>query len=443
MSKFSELSLSVDEVFERKCASDSKLNNILKKIESGSADMRDTAEFSKRLGHLARQSVFEVYRDELGTRPQWSDVQATVDMVLHDNYETINKLNAKVQKDLDRKAGINLSPIKPNYPTERVKKVIGAAANAKDNEQAVRRMGSPVENITVSFHDDYIRENADFRTKAGIECYVERITDGTCCQWCTDIAGKYLMREQPEGFWGKHDNCSCMIIYDGKVLRGQLGANGRRGRRWVEEPPKVEYTPPKRFSHDEAEKLQAELLPRRLTNGLESDRIYSDGNGEPILITDEAIASVPKLNVFSDETNERIQKESRHILETAKDLPLNSEVGYSLPLDLSNGKKKIGEPGEGTVAIPKLDVPYISIHNHPSGESFSVKDLDFFANDKHCKAIVVVGNNGKLFTMKKDDNVDNTGFFEYIMRRQFGFLPDLSEKEFLKGAEKYGYKYYE
>ena len=148
-------------------------------------------------------------------------------------------------------------------------------------------------------------------------------------------------------------------------------------------------------------------------------------------------------NINIQELNERIQKESRHILETAKDLPLNSEVGYSLPLDLSNGKKKIGEPGEGAVAIPKLDVPYISIHNHPSGESFSVKDLDIFANDKYCKAIVVVGNNGKLFTMKKDDNVDNTGFFEYIMRRQFGFLPDLSEKEFLKGAEKYGYKYYE
>ena len=48
-----------------------------------------------------------------------------------------------------------------------------------------------------------------------------------------------------------------------------------------------------------------------------------------------------------------------------------------------------------------------------------------------------------LFAMKKDDSIDNTGFFEYIMRRQFGFLPDVPEEEFLKGAVKYGYKYYE
>ena len=257
-----------------------------------------------------------------------------------------------------------------------------------------------------------------------------------CCPWCAARIGSWTLKNAPDGVFGCHANCSCTVEYTSST-----GAvSQRRGTgRFVE----VEYQPPHVMTYGEAREKGGFDEPKRLTGGANGGIIYSDNSGKPIQITDEAITKVSKLNVFSDETNERIQEESKHILEIAKDLPLNTEVGYSLPLDLSNGKTQIGEPGEGAVAIPKLDVLYISIHNHPSNESFSIRDLDNFANDKNCIAMFVVGNNGKLFAMKKDDSIDNTGFFEYIMRRQFGFLPDVPEEEFLKGAVKYGYKYYE
>lgn len=55
------------------------------------------------------------------------------------------------------------------------------------------------------------------------------------------------------------------------MLRGQKGENGRRGKKWTDSGERAERIKfaesqkPTVLSHDEAEKLQAELLPKRLT----------------------------------------------------------------------------------------------------------------------------------------------------------------------------------
>lgn len=214
MAGFSEIGISVEKRFEEKLKNDSKIKTILAKIDEGKADMNDMSEYSRRLGHLARQSIYGVYKEELNDRPKWSDVQYIVENILRQNYDNINELEARVQKSLDSKAGIGLKPLQGDFPAERVSTVIGAASNAENAEQAIRRMCSPTENITASFHADYVKKNTEFRSKAGLSCYIERTTDGKCCDWCSKLAGRYRYPDEvPKDVYRRHDNCTCDVSY--------------------------------------------------------------------------------------------------------------------------------------------------------------------------------------------------------------------------------------
>ena len=242
--------------------SDRRAAAILKKIAAGRANFSDTMDYSLICGRLTGSQLAEAVLELSEDREELAEA------LLHDRYEDINARCAEVQTALDDKQGLHLAPQKADFPAERAAKFAHSLLDPTVTDETIKRRARSVsENITVTFHDDFIRENAAFRDRAGLKCYVERTTSGGCCDWCSNVAGRYLMQEQPEGLFRRHDNCDCTIVYDGQVLRGQSGVNGRRGRRWVEEKPKAEYTPPKRFSHDEAEKLQAELLPKRLTGG--------------------------------------------------------------------------------------------------------------------------------------------------------------------------------
>ena len=171
---------------------------------------------------------------------------------------------------------------------------------------------------------------------------------------------------------------------------------------------------------------------------------YSDSSGGFLPITQSAIDNIPKIDVFDDpKVNTTVHNVCREILTDLKKDKIGTEESISFDLKLTKRRKIKGAQGEGGVKISKLDTPYISVHNHPSGKTFSVKDLVGFHDDKNCRGIVVVGNNGKIFAMKKTSAFQSTGFFEYCMKRQYGFFSFKSEKDFMKGAEKYGVKYYE
>lgn len=250
--------------------SDKRAAAILRKIAAGKASFTDTMNYSLISGRLTGQQLSAVILELSEGREELAEA------LLHDRYEDINAQCAAVQTSLDEKNGLHLAPQKAPFPADRVAKFVHSLVDPTVKDETIeRRARSASENITVTFHDDFIAENAEFRDRAGVECFVERITDGSCCPWCNKVAGRYRMQDQPEGLFSRHDNCGCTIIYDGQVLRGQIGANGRRGRRWVEQPPKVEYQKPTVLSRSEAERLQAEKLPRRLTGGSERAIIVS------------------------------------------------------------------------------------------------------------------------------------------------------------------------
>lgn len=178
------------------------------------------------------------------------------------------------------------------------------------------------------------------------------------------------------------------------------------------------------------------------SSGESSGGTQSDSSGDFHPVTDAAIEAVPKIAEFgSDEVNQAVHTACKDILTAVKDDPPGTEATVSISLDLTRKSAvQKGEPGAGTVKPVVLDVPYISIHNHASGDTFSDRDIRKFVADKNAIAICVVGNNGRVYILQKTDS------FNWI---KFGIkthsIDDDSNYnlQVTQGAEKYGLQYYE
>lgn len=213
--------------FKKKCQGDEYIQSVLGKVAAGTAQMEEISLLSQSIGFRASQAISEyVNVAALPDGKMYYNIADTIlTGVLKDNYEIINSAAAECQQALDRKMGINIEPQRAPYPAERVQAVAGAAS-APDisEEKMVRRMTSTVENITQSFSDDYVEANAKFRSEAGLECYIIRIshnTMGSCCKWCGSLEGKYLYPDDvPKDVYRRHDRCHCTVTY----------VNNRRGQ---------------------------------------------------------------------------------------------------------------------------------------------------------------------------------------------------------------------
>ena len=168
---------------------------------------------------------------------------------------------------------------------------------------------------------------------------------------------------------------------------------------------------------------------------------YHDSENAPMKITDEAVNSVPEFTEFdTPEQNAAVREACKAVLQKVQESKLNTEA-LAL-IDISTNKFEVhkGEEGEGTVPAKSLNKPFISVHNHPSGGTFSQRDLENLHMDNNCNNIIVVSNAGnKAYVMRKTKNYVSYDFYPYIMNND----SNLITKEFLKGAEKYGVEYSE
>lgn len=203
--------------FEQLTARDVQLIGLSARIERGMATTRDISEYSLRLGtHLRTAIEHNVSADVLPNgRMYYNIADKILDQSLRNNYELVNDVAVRIQEAVDKQQDIHIRPQKADYPTERVRAAVGAASVPDiDEEKMIRRMGSPAENITAGFADDYMQVNAEFRSKAGMQAYIIRDDHSGCCPWCSKQAGKYAYPDDvPQDVYKRHDNCKCTVEY--------------------------------------------------------------------------------------------------------------------------------------------------------------------------------------------------------------------------------------
>lgn len=272
-----ELCERVREVFEQRNSSNAFLVRLKDEIARGTATMRDTSLYSQTLGINLRRAIREVVTPaELPDSTLYYNIAHSIlEPLLRDTYEDVNAVCAEVQRKLDDKVGIHLASQKADFPAERVRAACGSASTRDTAEHGIEVLERTSENITAAFSDDYMKANADFRSRAGLDTYIERRDDGKCCEWCSKLAGRYSYPDKaPRDIFRRHDNCGCTVEY--------VCSKGRQdvwSKRWRDEQGKAERIAyadgaqkPVKLSGKEAEELEKRLTSERKYGRINSEK---------------------------------------------------------------------------------------------------------------------------------------------------------------------------
>lgn len=190
------------------------IQDCIKKLESGRATLSEVDSITRATGYALKVALEKNIAENVAAFADEQLITEILGDIFGDNYELINSVAENVQKQLDKAAGIGIKPQRADFPSERIENLAKITAQ-KDlaDKAALSEFTASVENINGSIFTDYIRANAEFRDKAGLQVYVIRTDHGGCCEWCAKLAGKYVYPDVPKDVWRRHKRCSCEITY--------------------------------------------------------------------------------------------------------------------------------------------------------------------------------------------------------------------------------------
>lgn len=252
--------------------SDERLKALAEKISAGTADLTDTAKYSQIVSHI----LGDVISKNIGEIKVPLGKELVCKELLKDHYDMINGVIGKVQANVDEKLGIHLNTVKAPFPTERVEKAAHSLEDPTVPEETIkRRARSATENIANSMHDDTIKENAKWRSKAGLDTYLVRDAGGGCCKWCQALEGRYKYVEAPDDIFRRHDNCTCTVIYECGRQRQDIWSK----KTWQASEKELqqrrvaaEAAKPTRLTKEQAQTINEQSKPRILSKA-EADAI--------------------------------------------------------------------------------------------------------------------------------------------------------------------------
>ncbi|MEG1926138.1 MAG: hypothetical protein RR415_10375 [Ruthenibacterium sp.] len=200
------------------------------------------------------------------------------------------------------------------------------------------------------------------------------------------------------------------------------------------------------FGRSEASKASAAYRKNTANNKAYSDREFSIK-----AVTEESIEAVPKISgsAFTTEQIDNLQSANRAVLRAIIDKKIGIEAGVYLDKNM----QPIGEIVVGQISkleiSPTPDKARAMIHNHPSGETFSLKDISTFTIDEKLDILEIVGNNGSLYLIEKGEDYD----FVAVRKRWIKATDDYNNcdqsnkrkieisEEFLNDSRKFGLNY--
>lgn len=264
----------IEAAFSAALEADPRYIRIAARIRDATATLDDVHALSVITGEALADALtaFMVPEAMPGGVYYWNIVERILTKTLRGNYDIINGAAVEIQKYIDLAQGIGLNPVTAPFPQSRarglIEKVVGDQVNPS------RWLGEPVVNITESFSDDFMRENARAGAQAGLESKIirklgsfeirraKKRTYEVPCDWCQSLAGVYVYDgNQPPEIFQRHESCRCTVTF----TRGRLQQNVHT-KRWYTDTGQgvanVRDTAPFRRTREEAalfdEALEAE-----------------------------------------------------------------------------------------------------------------------------------------------------------------------------------------
>ena len=214
------------EILNKAYRDNTKLASLVKQIvrasEKGTATFTMAQNYAIELGKVLGNTINKtgVLSDETAAYTI-SYVTSLLKPAMTESYELASEAAMMVQDSLNKKHGINLSAVKPNLDNNRIDNMIKEVVNKGYilNEDTIQQQ---LINFNQSAVDSTITANADFLEHTGITVRYTRIAESGACQWCRDLEGTYSTYEAPDGFFGHHTNCNCIIRLDDMKSTGKV-----------------------------------------------------------------------------------------------------------------------------------------------------------------------------------------------------------------------------
>ena len=188
------------------------------KLAKHTVSHSDANRYAQEIGNILT-GIFREYLPEALTDGKLYRAAAEV-LVKDPMYQAVNDVNKvarMIQNDLNAQAGIGMNAITPEVNEDQIDGIITGICNAETYAGSEELFMDQLGNFLEGHVDDFVRENADFQSNAGLTVIVQRIADGKCCPWCSNLAGSWLydqVRDRGNDIWKRHNNCHCQIIYD-------------------------------------------------------------------------------------------------------------------------------------------------------------------------------------------------------------------------------------
>lgn len=140
-----------------------------------------------------------------------------------------------------------------------------------------------------------------------------------------------------------------------------------------------------------------------------------------VYITDIAIDKVPLIEYygFTDEQNQIMQELARNVLVISKESNDSNEVAltcdlgkpdplhnFGVALGTEHDVDVLSDTLSNHMIVSSKSVVVILLHNHPSTQTFSLEDVQFFIQHPMLTVIVVVSNQGTVHYLKRDKDFD-------------------------------------
>lgn len=423
--------------------SDKHLQSIIKKLESGNATFADVDAFTQATGAVLKKAFEKSIVESPKSFVEEEMLTEILGDIFGDNYELINSVAENVQKQLDKAAGIGIKPQRADFPSERIENLAKITAQ-KDlaDKAALSEFTASVENINGSIFTDYIRANADFRSKAGFQVYVIRTDHGGCCEWCAKLAGKYVYPNVPKDVWRRHKRCSCEIIY----VNERAGTYDRISFNDKADGSKITTTKQvMRLTPEQAKAKEKEVLSR-IDKSAKSGIIINEQSKKPITkITDKAIENVPKVKIdgYTDEQCDLIQQNHKELLKYSRDNNDCKEIAFVM--DNSMGSRKVfsGSDDKLDFGNELYGKDLFVMHNHPRNSSFSDTDIAFILGSDNIRSLSIVKNSGSVEVLTKTAAFNKEKAINEFRRSYKKYVKIGNDLEVDKAVEKFIIKYKE
>lgn len=161
----------------------------------------------------------------------------------------------------------------------------------------------------------------------------------------------------------------------------------------------------------------------------------------------ERVKALPS-SILDTAGQEKLQQAHKDLLQEVMSRGGTVEVARCYDLNMEPLSDYVSQDDAGRVKIPDFDTPYIAIHNHPSGLTFSPNDVLKLAKRDNMIGLTAVGNGGQTYVLEKTSDIDTSALYKEIIRIEKQILTtpkDLDKvnimRAFLKRVKEYGINY--